>query len=488
MQSQNSQLQELEVLASIFRENAIGASNIADALIFATLYGRLHWLNISGFFGDDLFEKQLYDRWSGTLFGDLDNVSSPTADGWVHVASKFYPHGGHTRLFWEMFEGLRDKGVKQSLIITRKIDRNAGAILDGLKNQITFLDGTITQRAHGVFQNAAHSKTVVFHTHPNDIGAALAARALRDLGCQVLFVNHADHVFSFGPGASSAVLEICATGWRATRERRTAEAQCFLGIPAPNHTMVDTNFERDPTGPIVSVGIQQKYEPNEQYNFAVFLDDLMDEVPNDVLLIGPKVKSEMWQPLLKKYDGRLQILGPQPKEFIEMTLETASCYVDSFPLDGGTMFTQALMHGVPVFGPSRPSALGISPVDTLRVDTIGELIVAIKRHISDPSHSSKYTEVASQVDQILSREAVVCRLQNAATKNYANLPESLEKLGNRSIDSNALVWKRGGTVNLPRDTWRGLTVGARVQFWRHSKYSELSPRIIKEIGRRLIAG
>ena len=63
----------------------------------------------------------------------------------------------------------------------------------------TLIRGDETERARAVVRAGLSADCVILHIHPDDIGAAIAAAALRRAGVRVLFVNHADHSFAFAP-------------------------------------------------------------------------------------------------------------------------------------------------------------------------------------------------------------------------------------------------------------------------------------------------
>ena len=88
-------------LAAYLRQTALQAKRFDDALVLATLYGRLHWDNISGKFADDAFEIELFDRWQHE-FGARPAFAEQNTSI-CHVLSELYTHGGHSRLFCVLF-------------------------------------------------------------------------------------------------------------------------------------------------------------------------------------------------------------------------------------------------------------------------------------------------------------------------------------------------------------------------------------------------
>ncbi|MEX0286206.1 MAG: hypothetical protein AB3N23_16490 [Paracoccaceae bacterium] len=478
--------QDLKGLSDMLRSLALGTNRVGDALTFARLYGRLHWDNISGFFGDEAFEAQMFARWQDRNAPPV--TRSEQGDRWCHVLTRLYASGGHSRLFRLLAQGLADRGIPQSVVVMDKAAPSVmGALGDHLEDQIV-LRGTRLARAQAMYRTARTARVVVLHNDPDDIATALVARALQRDGVRVLFVNHADHVFSFGPGAADLTLEICATGWRTTAERRGARAQAFMGIPmvAADH-VVPTNAG-DRSGPILSIGGGGKYRPTENLNFPEFLVDLLSRVPNSVELIGLDGSDPWWSQVKRKHPGRVTFHGVQPPEFLQNAYTRASCYVDSFPMDGGTVFSEAVMNGVPTFGPNRGDALGISPADALRCSDVVALTAQVAEYLQGAPDTRDMDSIRSRIAGDFTVPAITDRVIRAATGEGIPLPTALRDLGNRSPDYNAEAWRARGKVHVPKRVWRSLTPGGRVQALRKLKNAGLSGDVTRLTRRRIWLG
>ncbi len=202
----------------ILEDATLRAGTLNDALALLRLYARLHGDNISGVFSNDALEKTVFVKWAGRL----TDQPPPSSDGvdFLHIATQTYGQGGHSRLFWKLSRGLAAHG-SQGLVLTDSRKEDTGNFPGG----VIRLKGRPATRAASIVVAGLNAGTVFLHIHPDDAPAALAARVLVAQGKKVLFVNHADHVFSLGPGAADSVLEICMTGWKTTRDRRAARAQ-----------------------------------------------------------------------------------------------------------------------------------------------------------------------------------------------------------------------------------------------------------------------
>lgn len=446
-------------LSDTLRDAVLQAPNLDQALRLAGLYGRLHWDNTSGLFQDDPLEVALFDRWRA----QLPSTSQPSLGPLhvVHIATQVYAGGGHTRLLRFLAGGLGPVD-QQALILTDARRRNPTDHLP----QTLRLQGSAAARCAALISAAGDAEMILMHIHPDDAIGAFAARALRALGRRVLFVHHADHIFGFGTGAADVVLELCKTGWRTTQERRRVSAQSFMGIPVSQAATPPTPIApRDRKGPIVSMGGGGKYKPSQMMSFPRFLDQLLGRVENDVVLIGPSSKDPWWEEVCAKYPNRVTLCGALPPEVAGTWLSRASCYIDSFPLEGGTAYPQAILAGVPVFGPHKASASGISPADALRLDGEAELLEAVTSYIKTGEYPFDLQGLQTEIHTEYSDEAVAARVIQAAEGALLPLPESLERLGRRDPDYNVKIWQDAGKIHLPKRQWKHLSLGVR---WRLS--------------------
>lgn len=482
-------LKDLNALSTFLKVESLSMKNFNDALVCASLYGRLHWDNISGYFGDDEFERMLFEKWEEQFHhGPQASYRNEQKGKWCHILTQAYPTGGHSRLFRRLSNGLADRDIEQSLIIARKSSRKVLKSLPSYFTSTTVLFGNAASRARATYAQARKADVVLLHNHPDDIGTALAARALQRDGTQVLFVNHADHVFSFGVGACDLVLEICATGWKTTLERRAPKAQSFMGIPMTSASVKAPERQSDRSGPILSIGGPGKYRPSSKLSFPNFLAELLEAVPNDVVLIGPSPREEWWRPLLEKFPLRIHLLGIQPPEVLEKEYRRASCYVDSFPMDGGTVFTEAVLSGLPSFSLNSEAALGISPADALRCTGPKELVSALASFLNGGTYPFEIEAVRELIEKDFTNEATVERVIRAAHGDAVPLPDYLIKLGNRSPDYNAVNWHAGSQLHIPKRAWRKFSLKTKFHIFRKAERLEISPINARLLKRRIAFG
>lgn len=377
MANRNS-LQRWGVFINRLRRRALASSDADEALRLAAQYGFLRRLNSDGIYTDTEFEAALWER----LRPSMPRLGAPSSNGVMHVLTETYDRGGHTKLAlaWLRIRAGRDV---QRVHVTRRLTLRSQNALDDAGVRYSVSVGTPTERLAQLMNACGEATTIVLHIHPEDIIGALAARAARDTGRRVLFLNHSDHLFSFGVGVSDCVLEVSGFGWLKTRAARGANRQSFIGIPldASYTTSADTTL-RSSSGPILTVGSTEKYRPNGHANFPEFINLLARRVDNDIHLIGPSGLEPWWTVLASEIRDRVIFHGPLPFDETRERVAECAAYVDSFPITGGTMFQQAFMSGAPVFGLTVGGG-GYGLVDVRRSATLDDLVETITDAITN---------------------------------------------------------------------------------------------------------
>lgn len=470
---------EFQALLGILRSAALEASSADEALRFLRIYAHINWTNISGLFDDAALEEAIYQKWFARY--QVPDSSGAETVSFLHVASRLYTFGGHTRLMKELIGGMGTDGPHKIVLSNQKrLDKRIKMPAD-----CSLLKGSPTARLKALLKHAAQAKTILLYIHPDDSVAALAARIMQASGKRVLFVNHADHVFCLGTSAADVVLEVCMTGWRTTKDRRAARSQSFMGIPFPRMEKGELPQQTLRTGPIVSMGGAIKFEPAGTLDFPSFVERVLQKTDRSFVLIGPSAKDPWWPEVAQKFPDRVNLLGTQPSEEVTKILGSASCYIDSFPMDGGTAYSQAVMMGLPCFGPNSKEALGISPADQLRFETVSEMEDAVVAYLKTGEYPFNLNAVQQQIASDFEAEHVAGRVVAAANGILSEPMDYLKEAGKRDSDYNARRWEQKGTIDLPKREWRGIGFRARARLLRQIQESAL-PDTTKGILRRRI--
>jgi hypothetical protein len=430
-------------LVEIARGAAIAAPQTDAAMGAGRVLGRLLWQNMIGPVGDEAFETLLFERHGPALAKAASPAETPFVD-WLHVISESYDYGGHTALL-EALVAMQVPQQRIAIAVTTSATPRFSARCAQLGTPLYRLRGRLLDKAVGLVALGRRAARIMLHIHPDDLGAALAARVLRDEGRRVVFLNHADHVFSFGPGAADIVAEISGFGWRLTAERRMVRAQHFLGIPLthlPTALAPSEVARAIAEGPILSIGHARKYRPAGTQNFPAFLMELMRRTDRTVELIGPSPADPWWQPVLARHGDRLRLRGPLPYEETCRRLSAAACYVDSFPVTGGSALTQGLMAGKAVFALAYPAG-GYSLADIMRSNSAKEMVEQILAFLASGKESVVQSETRARVAAEFGKEALARRL--ARLDEGAQDPPPAEMLAAaRDLNYHADMWRACG--------------------------------------------
>ncbi len=425
---------KLSDLKKFLEELALQAPSAEISLRVVKMLGTVLWNNHDGILSAENFEKVLLESLEGKLTNALKLPSEPSFQ-YLHIVTQTYGYGGHTLLLRQIAQAQQKAGHAPRILCLQdapSLDFGSFGIPPGqvLVPKISLSNRhDLLTKARATLNIAAHARTIVLHIHPDDIGSALVARLLRRMGRRVLFLNHADHVFSYGPGAADAILEVSGWGWKVTAAQRAHRAQSYIGIAAvidrENRATAAASVDLD--GPIVSMGSPIKYQPAPGNDFPRFLTDLLRRVPNPAELIGPSGDEPWWSGLREAHPGRVTFHGLLPFEKAKTVLARASCYLDSFPQGGGTAFTQAFMAGKKVFASNRRFAGGYSIAEAFRSDTIEEMIEEIVAFLSGMPIERRVDEddLRERIAREFSAAAVADRVEAAARGDYVLPPDEI---------------------------------------------------------------
>lgn len=340
-------------------------SDINRAFSIAEWIGRFLAMNSCGIYRFDDLEEMLAGRLPEPPEQNLLLVKQE-----IHIASEIYAHGGHTRLI----QNLLDSAVcgADVLVVRRGLIRPS--ILKTDNGRVIFLDAASSvERACEIMRKLVNYKNIFVHIHPDDIVSAAALKRLKPkLGnSKVIFVNHADHIFSLGLASADIVFEISSYGWALRGRRKTEGISSFIGIPlTPNRTAAVSLARKSL---ILSGGEAYKFKPEvgasiqESIRFLLRANHSLNAV-----IVGPRWHNYWWWSLRLEFGKRLELRAKLPyKDYVDY-LAICSIYLDSYPVTGGTAFTEALIKGCSVAGMVGP-VNGYGVADELKSKSIFEL-------------------------------------------------------------------------------------------------------------------
>lgn len=360
-------------------------TDLNQALTLASAYGNLLWFADVGIHDAPLVETDLIERCL-TMADTSFTATSKERGGVLHIVSEPFMTGGHTRLM-EKLASMHAEPV--DLLISRHAAPDAKAQVCRFFANTRVVSATCPMDAltEMVCLLLSYEKAVL-HIHPDDILVVVACGvAKRISGIEVFFVNHADHVFSYGSSVADYYFELSGHGCRVDLTKQIQGRKSFLGIPI-NVPCGDiaVDFKPEKRAPLlfISAGSDIKYKPRKGFSIFKLVARILDEYPTSTfMVIGSDVKKALWWwPLKLRYRSRLSIRAHLDFLKYNELVTKADFYVDSHPLPGGTAFAEQFVKGQRCVGLISP-VQGYSPADRLKRTDINAVMDSIANYRRD---------------------------------------------------------------------------------------------------------
>ena len=340
------------------------ASTQENAIEFASYYGLFAVCNFAPLYDGGHIEEKFLSRFRN----DLPSPRATPSKECIHVISRSYQAGGHTRLMERlasMHENLPD------LLITCESNveynqKGAPPLFNSIFDISTF---SSNERFKALLSIFSDYRKIILHIHSDDFIAAIAARLVKQNGItKIYFVNHADHLFSFGRSAADCVLEVSAFGEALGRARCPGLNSSFIGIPLPaDWDSIDFQSQSSARKSILTSGSFWKFKPKLGLSLpAIMRNTLRSYSDIELTVLGVRPFRDYWWWTLKLvYPTRVALHKSVPFSEYKTLLNTHSFVLDSFPIIGGTAFPEAIINGKVAIGINSPVS-GYSPADQLR--------------------------------------------------------------------------------------------------------------------------
>lgn len=410
----------LEFVARVKRVG-LSALEIDDVIAWGGVYARVLSHNHSSLFRDDDFENCVIEKYQKIKSNGLQK-NELTKE--LHVITEPFSSGGHTRLMEKMvlYRGNADVVVVRPY----QTDRAKLRLPEGV-NVFSRVEG---YDLPGLIDVVSAYKTVYLHIHPDDLlGAAAVGVAKTIANSFVVFVNHADHIFSFGFASADVVAEVSFFGYRLSKERRGVISS-FIGIP------VDIDGIRDLKPPhpkeklmILSAGRSLKFKPTRKLSFQSVIANVLTNVPNSIVtVVGPNLLRDWWWWWLKlRFINRLHIVGVMPYSEYLCVIDKTDVYLDSYPMTGGTALPEVRSKNIPVTGLLTGSS-GYTPFDLTKFDRVEGLVDALNSlrlcGASDIVYANNDGNIISLARLIHGKEEFNTRVSKIIGGELVYLPEA----------------------------------------------------------------
>jgi len=430
------------------------------ALSIARVYGELRWHNDDGIYADKEVEHFVISLVKKGPSLKLPKQKEKGKNGAVLLVSELYDYGGHTKVALQWLETMSSV-QKHKLIVTRHITKRCKNQVEECNIPLYECRNSGINAINEIVNFAIEAEFVVLLIHPDDIIATVAAKLLSEFGADIVFYNHADHAFSYGIDLADVVCEIGEFGESISKRTGRVRGKSFrLGIPISTKYACNdiTQYNRKYYNKnkdkhiVISCGSSWKYEPARGLFFGDFIDSLLANRSDiEIVIVGPTGREPWWRNKIKEWGNHVHFMGTVPYEELDNLLKYADVYVDSYPINGGTAFPEALVSGLPCTGLSSPTE-GYSYADELRVDTVEMLVKRVLALTKNDKNEMIMVEnIRQKVINSQSENVFKKRVEKIYSHEIEKTNGCYELNTNEKIDSHFLEkeWRNKVRINLP---------------------------------------
>lgn len=341
-----------------------------------------------------------------------EKSSIERSDEIAFLATELYESGGHTRLMIKLSSYLPSKAP---LIVTRacKNDLKTKLLETFSKVEMMNFENKDLKEIiiHHAINFSQYSK-LILNIHPEDIKAVLAVGLAKKINPQlkVFFVNHADHVFSFGASISDVWFEISSYGQKIDFKRNIHGKVSFLGIPIDISEKITTKTNIIDGDKFLASASAYKFKPLKNETIIPLIDMLLSKYPSSIMtVIGVRPLFDFWWWSSKiKFKKRLILKSSLPYQKYLSVAKNSSIIIDSHPLPGGTAFAEQILKGKKGIGLISP-VQGYSPAELFKMKSINEILEGVDKF--------NFSEVMYMVKTVHSAENVKIRFLDAIYKD-----------------------------------------------------------------------
>ena len=321
--------------------------------------------NQIGVFNSSLIESLLIDM-AESVKCKVDN--SYKKNSFLHVFTRCYNTGGHTRVCEKWIKYSSDKEVHSVALISQDDE----VIPEDLQNYVKkkngnfiTLEGDCLEKSIKLRKIASSFEMVILHTNMDDpipilsFGNELFKRP-------VIFFNHGDHLFWLGVSISDIVVNLRSLSQEINIKCRDVKNNFLLPLPIEevdlksnkleeiNKVKLEIGFTKK-SKIIIVVASGYKFQSFDNYDFIDTISQILDKGGDICLLvIGPTNKENKWRELIKKYKNRVKVIGPVSHAKIDKYIQIADLGVDSFPFGSFTSLLHIGSYNIPCFSLKTP--------------------------------------------------------------------------------------------------------------------------------------
>lgn len=384
-------------------QDYLAAGELDAAAVHCAVASHIPVQNHAGIFWSPRAEKVLADIGKRLPFAPAPaRVKEPRRI--LQVGTQMAAVGGLTKMLG-LWVGA-DSAREHSLVLTQQHGPVPQFVHDVFGGRVTHLNrrpGGLVAWAQHLRELARGYDLIILHTHCEDV-IPLIAFADPAKHPPVLVLNHADHLFWFGPSISHLTISLRDAALDLGIARRGLAPERSILMPTLSEGVVRTRARDeakrelgiDPSVTLlVSVARKLKYKTMHGVTFADIHAPLLEKHPEAILYVVGADEPEDWAPVRARFPGRVLTTPeiPNPKIYFE----AADIYVDSYPFVSSTSLMEAAGYGAPsvtIFTyPNETRIFGINHValvgNTLQATSFDEYRAMLSDLIADPGKREK---------------------------------------------------------------------------------------------------
>jgi len=317
----------------------------------------------------------------------------------LSVSTQVAPVGGLSKMLALWVNA--DSGREHSLALTQHRGPTPDFVRDAFRGRVRHFNrepGGHIEWARRLRAHAREFDLVILHTHCEDVVPAIAFAEPGE-HAPVLLLNHADHLFWYGPSVCHLAINLRDAAQDLVIARRGIAPERNILMPTVSEAVQRTRSREDAKRELgvdpdsilmVSVARQLKYKTMHGVSYADIHAPVLEQHPDVSLIVVGAGEQPDWAPWQAKFGDRLRATPQTPNP--KLYFEAADIYVDSYPFVSSTSMMEAAGYGAPgvtIFTyPEETRIFGINHValvgKVLQAGSFDEYRAMLERLIADP--------------------------------------------------------------------------------------------------------
>ena len=319
---------------------------------------------------------------------DDDGFDDTSGKNCLHVLDEALPAGGLTAMAVRWISNDTSGRINHVVLLSQEVSipqelieacKKSGGKVIKLDPELSLVARAARLRTLA----ASISDMLVLHVGVSDVISGIAFGV--EGGVPVMIVNHAAHIYWSCSSIADLVVNCRGSELEKEWTEHYRNSKSAI-VPIPLQEVHDS--AEDPTENIdrkrsvkkelglpsesiliLTVGASFKYFNFDDVDFVKTYLDILNEVPNAILIVVGARPDSRWSEASKLANFRIKVLGSINQNKLAQIRKATDIYVESFPFGSTTSLLEAALHGIPVvLAPANcPPPFG---TDGIAIDTV----------------------------------------------------------------------------------------------------------------------